>query len=265
MSPLAERSFLRDAVPASARALAAWSSRRASALADGLLPRCCALCSLPLSSPDARGLGWCAPCAASLPGASRLRCPVCALPTPMAGRAASESAPICPACLALPPPFDHTVALADYAPPLDRLILALKFHRAVALARPLGAGLAMRIDCPLDLLVPIPLSAPRLAERGFNQSLLICRAIAQKRAVRLDFGILLRSRHDPPQSLQPLHRREPNLRGAFTCTRALSGLRVGVVDDVMTSGATLAEAARVLKHAGATFVATIVAARTSGQ
>jgi predicted amidophosphoribosyltransferase len=69
-------------------------------------------------------------------------------------------------------------------------------------------------------------------------------------------------RHDPPQSLQPLRERAANLRGAFSCQRDLTGLRVALVDDVMTSGATLAEAARTARNAGAAFVATIVAART---
>ena len=244
--------------------LSGWPlARRAEAFVHGLLPRCCALCTLPLALASERRIGWCAHCAACLPGAGALRCPVCALPQ----GAAAPPGP-CAACRRDPPPFERTIALADYAPPLDRLILALKFGREVALARPLGAALAARIDCPLDLLVPVPLSAARLAERGFNQALLICRAAARAiegdagRPIPADPGALVRLRHGPPQSRQTLERRAGNLRGAFSCTRAMSGIRVGVIDDVMTSGATLAEAATALKNAGASFVATIVAART---
>ncbi len=242
-----------------ARILAALAERT-EALTHSLLPRCCALCTLPLEHPDERRAGWCAPCADSLPGGDARRCPICAIP--VATSAAPTMRPgSCPTCTRDPPPFARTIALADYAPPLDRLILAMKFGRVVALARPLGAALAERIDCPLDLLVPVPLSPARLAERGFNQAWLICREIARRRAMRAATP-LLRTRHDPPQSLQPLAQRAPNLRGAFACARDLSGLRVGIVDDVMTSGATLAEAARTLKSAGAAFVANIVAART---
>lgn len=262
--------------PSASRALALLR-RRGAGLAHLLLPRCCALCSLPLDDPAERRLGWCCHCAASLPGVGARRCPVCAQRDPgepaLSGAAIlamPDPGPPCPACRNAPPPYERTVALADYAPPLDRLILALKFGRAVALAGPLGAALAARIDFPLDLVLPIPLSAPRLAERGFNQAWLIARAIARARGGACqtgqspvhDAGVLVRSRHDPPQSLQALRERTANLRGAFRCERDLSGLRVALVDDVMTSGATLAEAARATRSAGAAFVATIVAART---
>ncbi len=251
--------------------------QRGASLVHGLLPRCCALCSLPLAEPADRHSGWCGPCAASLPGVDAPRCPVCAqrttawpLPPGEPGATTPGPARPCPACRDAPPPFERTIALADYAPPLDRLVLALKFGHAVALARPLGVALAARIDFPVDLLLPIPLSAPRLAERGFNQAWLIARAIARAHAcdssagkdLRHDAGVLARVRHDPPQALQALRARAANLRGAFSCQRDLAGLRVAIVDDVMTSGATLAEAARAVRNAGASFVATIVAART---
>ena len=265
-----------EAPPAS-RALALLR-RRGASLAHHLLPRCCALCSLPLDDPAERRLGWCGPCAASLPGVDAERCPVCAQRDPagalLPGASSMLAVPApglpCQACRNAPPPYERTVALADYAPPLDRLILALKFGHAVSLAGPLGAALAARIDFPLDLVLPIPLSAQRLAERGFNQAWLITRAIAGARGGAAtrgktpahDAGVLTRVRHDPPQSLQPLRERAANLRGAFSCQRDLTGLRVALVDDVMTSGATLAEAARTARNAGAEFVATIVAART---
>lgn len=249
--------------------------RRGASLAHGLLPRCCALCSLPLDSPAERRLGWCHHCAASLPGADAARCPICAErvtngPLPPGAALAPAPEPPCRACRNSPPPFERTVALADYAPPLDRMILALKFGHAVALAGPLGTALAARIDFPLDLVLPVPLSAPRLAERGFNQAWLIARALvaARRDAVppgkwpTADARVLSRPRHDPPQSLQPLRTRAANLRDAFSCQRNLAGLRVAIVDDVMTSGATLAAAAAAARSAGAAFVANIVAART---
>ena len=252
--------------------------RYAGNLVHQLLPRCCALCSLPLAGIAERRAGWCEQCALALPGISAARCPVCAerqpadLDSRLAPLAAVPAGGIVPCvrCRAEPPPFERTIALADYAPPLDRLILALKFGHGVALARPLGTALAARIDFETDLLVPVPLSRARLAERGFNQSWLIARALAaglagkanRARGPKCDARVLIRLRHDPPQSLQSLRERAANLRGAFACRHDLAGLRVAIVDDVMTSGATLAEAARTLRSAGAAFVANIVAART---
>jgi ComF family protein len=190
--------------------------------------------------------------------APRARCLGCAIPLP-------GHATLCGACLHRPPNFDATLALADYAAPVDGLILALKFGRRLELAPVLGALLATclaRIEAPASLLVPVPLAFERMAERGFNQSAEIGRAVAHKHRITLDLRLVLRIRHAPAQASLQLEARQRNVRGAFAVRRRLRGEHVVVIDDVMTTGSTLDEVARVLKSAGAARVTNCVIART---
>jgi predicted amidophosphoribosyltransferase len=106
------------------------------------------------------------------------------------------------------------------------------------------------------------LSAQRLRERGFNQSLEIARTLAMRLHVPLAAAACQRIRHTPPQAALPLDQRRANIRGAFVCEAELEGARVVIVDDVMTSGATLNELTRVLLRAGAAEVRGWVVART---
>lgn len=190
------------------------------------------------------------------------RCPRCA------ARAALGGASACGRCLRDPPAYDSTLALADYAPPLDALIVRLKFgHRldlAHALGTLLGRALAAQAD-PFDLLLPVPLAFERQRERGFNQALEIARVAAHACGCPLAQP-LARVRHQPPQEGLPLDERRRNVRGAFALTRdgeaQVRGRRLLVIDDVMTSGSTLDEVARVLKRAGAAAVGNAVIART---
>ena len=237
--------------------------RRLGRWLDHLAPRGCATCGRALS-PGAFP-GFCRGCLADLPGARRPRCARCGQPT-------DRPAPACTACAGAPPgppPVDATLAAADYAPPLDRVVTALKFGRQLALARPLGELLAARWlgalpAVPLDGLVPVPLADRRLAQRGFNQSLEMARAMSASlpRPLPVLPDRLRRVRETPSQASLGLAERRANLRGCFACDARLDGLRIGLVDDVMTSGSTLAEAARVLRAAGAASVVAIVVART---
>jgi len=181
-------------------------------------------------------------------------CPRCAMP--------SLDKAVCGACLAHPPHFDATVAPWRYDYPVDRLVLALKFQRRLALAPVLARALEQLWHAGADVIVPMPLHRKRLAERGFNQSVEIARSLARSVGVPLALDILVRSRHTAPQSELPHAERRVNVRGAFSCCREIDGLSVALVDDVMTTGATLDEAARTLKHAGAARVENWVAART---
>lgn len=181
-------------------------------------------------------------------------CPRCAMP--------SRDKAICGACLAHPPHFDGTVAPWRYDYPVDRLVLALKFQRRLALAPVLARALEQLWHAGADVIVPMPLHRKRLAERGFNQSAEIARSLARSVGVPLALDILVRSRHTAPQSDLRYAERRVNVRGAFSCSREIDGLSVALVDDVMTTGATLDEAARTLKRAGAARVENWVAART---
>jgi ComF family protein len=199
----------------------------------------------------------CAACDADLPrlardGERRL-CPRCAL--------ASPGGALCGRCLAEPPRYDATVAAVAYAFPADTLIHALKFRGELALAPLLAGMLSRHIEAheKIDLMVPVPLSARRLRERGYNQSAEIARGLGAR--APLELFACERSRDTAAQTELPWSERRRNVRGAFRCTRGLSGT-VAVVDDVMTTGATLDEMAGALKAAGATRVVNWVVART---
>jgi len=191
----------------------------------------------------------CGDCDAELPRLTQPLCPRCAL--------ASPRGETCGRCLADPPPYDATVAALAYEFPADALIHALKFRGELALAPFLGSLLAQKVE-DVDCIVPVPLSSERLRERGYNQSVEIARAIG--RPIELD--VCVRTRHTAAQIELPLADRGRNVRGAFLCARALDGRSVAVVDDVMTTGATLGEIAATLKAAGAARVTNWVVART---
>jgi ComF family protein len=199
---------------------------------------------------QARGL-LCAACLAELPRLPEALCPRCALPAP--------SGALCGRCLAEPPQYDATVAVLAYDFPADVLVHALKFRGELSLAPLLAGLLKERIDSqPMHLLVPVPLSAERLRRRGYNQALEIARYLPGQ----VDFSCCVRTRDAAPQMELPWAERQRNVRAAFRCTRPLAGQTVAVVDDVMTTGATLDELARTLKRAGAARVVNWVVART---
>lgn len=219
-----------------------------SACLDVLLPRSCLLCG-----ERARSV-LCDGCAADLPRLSGPLCPVCA--TPLAA-----PAPACGSCLKAPPAFDATLAPLRYAYPVDGLIRSLKYRCRLASADFFVQAMLAATQPPGTLIVPVPLSAGRLRERGFNQALEIARPLARALNLPLDATSLVRQRETLPQSSLPWRARQGNVRHAFACTRDLTGTSVVVVDDVMTSGATLDAVARTLKDHGAARVVNWVATR----
>ena len=173
---------------------------------------------------------------------------------------------ICGTCLRQPPQFDMTVAAWRYAYPVDRLVQALKFHGRLALASFFADALASLVE-GADVVIPMPLHPARLTERGFNQAAEIARHLTGKLGTgkpwtRLALQGASRIRRTLPQADLPVDERLRNVRGAFACALDLTGARVAVVDDVMTTGATLGELAKVLKRAGAARVENWVVART---
>ena len=173
----------------------------------------------------------------------------------------------CGACLRQPPALDACVAAVSYAFPWSRLVVAFKFQAAPGWAAPLAQVLrsAPWVEPALeaaDLVLPMPLSAQRLRERGYNQSWLLARQLAPHKA---DAGLLLRVRDTLPQSSLSRAERVRNLRHAFLVeplrAAEVAGRRVVVVDDVMTSGASLQASAQALRGAGAHHVTGLVFAR----
>ena len=195
----------------------------------------------------------CPPCTGSLPVLGDA-CPICALPT--------WNAQVCGQCQAKAPNFDRTVAAWPYDYPIDRLIHSLKFRHHLELAWWFAEALVAKLSLPNPTVVAMPLHHSRLAERGFNQALEIARLIATRAGGKLLPFAVERHRKTRLQSELPLADRGGNVRGAFRSRQSFAGETVVVVDDVMTSGATLNELARTLKQAGAKQVVNIVAART---
>lgn len=176
-------------------------------------------------------------------------------------------ADICGACLRAPPPFERCHCIADYAFPWDGLIAAFKFHDQVELAAPLAArlvgALADAAAWP-DLVVPVPLAPERLAERGYNQAWELARRVAASLGKPANPHALARLLDGPAQAALGRRERARNLRGAFVVNApaTITGRRVALVDDVLTTGATAAEASRALRRAGASAVHLWVLART---
>lgn len=250
------------------RALPPGLTFRPGALA---VPSQCAVC-----------LSWpadavCAPCIARF-AAPTLRCERCALGLPddlSFGLRAGP--PLCGPCAVSPPPLDITRAALPYAYPWSTLIAAYKFRDqhgwadffAGLLLRSAGVRELLADLSPDDWLLPIPLSAERLETRGFNQAWLLARALAKRShtPAQIDARLLLRVRHTRPQSQLKREARLANVKGAFVVEPlrqpALDGRRVVLVDDVMTSGASLFTAAQALRDAGASHVSAVVLARTA--
>jgi ComF family protein len=149
-----------------------------------------------------------------------------------------------------------------YKFPCDGLVQALKYRARLALAGFFARSLSSLPLPEVDLIVPMPLHPKRLAERGFNQALEIARGVARHLGRPIEPRGVLRVKDTPPQTELPYEERAKNVRGAFLCKLDLSGASVAVLDDVMTTGATLNELARALKRAGATRVENFVIART---
>lgn len=223
-------------------------------IVQSLIAQPCVLCAARVTA----GL-LCPGCHADLPQLPDARCPQCALPSP--------GGLICGACLKKPPAFEHTEAVYRYAFPLDALIHQFKYAGAQALAdlfaTALGEHLSNRSPGrPLpDLIVPMPLHPARLRERGYNQALEIARRLGQRLNLPTQLACT-RQRDTPPQAGLDLKARKRNLRGAFTCNENLAGKRIALLDDVMTSGSSLDELARIARSTGAIAVEAWVVART---
>lgn len=221
---------------------------------QALLPSTCLCCE----APGCGNVDICAGCFRDLPR-NEHSCATCALPVPAGQRE-------CGRCQGAPPPFRHLVAPWRYAEPVDGLIQALKFRGQLPAGRLLGTLLARELAhrrATADVIVPLPLHRRRLRERGFNQAAEIARCLPQSLGIPVRYDILRRAGGTVRQSQLGRRQRVANIRGAFAATDAAGGLHIALVDDVVTTGSTIEEAARTLLRAGATTVEVWAIARAT--
>lgn len=201
-----------------------------------------------------RKVAICKDCWQDLPWQHNNCCPQCGL---------TSLGEVCGKCLSDPPFFDYTRALFSYAYPVDALLQAYKYQHQLHLGQTF-AQLSLQQFHPngIDFILPMPMHPLRLQERGFNQSLELAKGIANYWQLPLALSHCQRVKNTPPQASLPLKDRVRNIKGAFSCDDGFRGKHVAIVDDVMTSGASLNELAKTLKQAGANKVSCWVIART---
>lgn len=205
-----------------------------------LLPIPCFLCG-DFSQHDA----LCKSCCADLPWLSQC-CQRCALPLPVDG--------VCGSCLSQPPPQDKTFALFRYESPINHCIAAFKFQQQLVFIRQFAALLAsrqqQRQESLPQLLIPIPLHPSRLKQRGYNQSAQLADALSKRLSIPVNKTSLIRQRNTQPQSGLRGSQRRHNLKQAFALPKPLPYNHVALIDDVYTTGHTVAEASRCLQQSG---------------
>ncbi|MBI2217098.1 MAG: ComF family protein [Candidatus Rokubacteria bacterium] len=232
---------------------------------DLVFPALCPVCSAALGA--GRRDPLCGACWRAIERVRAPLCELCGLPFPGFGTPADEGTLVgrCQACATAPPPFAWARAGGIYAGALRDAIHAFKFGGKQPLARPL-AGLVLEqarawLSAGVAALVPVPLAPARERERGFNQALLLAERLGAEAGVAVRPRWLRRTRPTAPQADLTAVERSRNVRGAFAATPAVRGLEVVLVDDVFTTGATVAECVRALRAAGARRVGVLTVAR----
>lgn len=207
-----------------------------------LFPARCVLCG----GPGRQGIDLCPACETELPRIDPA-CPACGMPLTESGHL------LCGQCLHSPPPYQRTISPFYYGPPLVQLITRFKFNHRLMMARVFASLLARRIDTGKhrpECIIPVPLHPRRLRERGYNQSLEIARLLGKALGIPVDYRLCRRSRYTAPQSGLAAGERKRNVKNAFGLSSACQYKHVAILDDVITTGHTVSELARVLRNNG---------------
>jgi len=210
-----------------------------------IFPRYCLLCKKSEINEDL----LCKICTQELPYLRVHHCQICAIPLK------NTAVDYCGSCLEKPPAFDHTIALFEYKEPVNHFITQLKFNQQLVYGELLARLLADKIkalssDELPECLIPVPLHTHRLRERGYNQALCIARSLAKQLHIPLNYNDCLRFKATEAQSGLKVQARKNNVRNAFRLNRKIPFESVAIIDDVMTTGQTAHEFARLLKKNG---------------
>ncbi len=225
-----------------------------SNLVNALFKQKCLLCDANIDALQPNIHEACMACLNDLPWHPKTSCPQCGL---------SSSGQLCGSCISSPPDFDATHAVFLYDFPIDAMMQRYKYGNMLSLCAFFGALLSEKVDMEtVDLIIPMPMHPARIKERGFNQALEIAKVLVKNYKGKLDYKSAIRQKLTPPQTSLPLKERVKNIKEAFAVNADLAGKRIAIVDDVMTTGASLNELAKILKKAGASHVECWVIART---
>jgi len=242
-----------------------WIAEISDALVSVFFPSGCRICERLLTS--ASRVPLCEECLSSFPRLASMMCDVCGRPMPGLSPE-PEQLLLCPACQDRTYAFDRARSFALYEEAVVRAILLLKFEQI----EPLGAWFAERLAelvsgegdrLAADAVVPVPLHRERERERGYNQAALLSKPLAKRLRLPHKAVLLTRTRARPDKQVLSLEERWESVRGAFATRPGsrVDNLRVLLVDDVLTTGATLDACARTLREAGAKSVIGLTAAR----
>jgi ComF family protein len=219
-----------------------------SYLSQWIYPPRCLLCGHPGQKQGHAAIDLCGFCHDQLPF-NQSACVSCALPLPQDATPGS----VCGRCLKKPPAFDVSLSLYRYEQPAVWLIQQLKFNDRLTHARLLGGMLAEKISTCDELpecIIPVPLFNKRLRQRGFNQSVELAKPVAKQTGLPLELSMIERTRATESQTGLDAKQRRNNIKGAFRVCGHIPYEYVAIVDDVVTTGSTVSELARVLKSAG---------------
>ncbi len=219
-----------------------------SYLVQRVYPPRCLLCGHTGQKQGYVAVDLCTHCQQRLP-LNEAACLSCALPLPKD----VSSGTICGRCLKKPPAFDISLSLFRYEQPIVWLIQQLKFNDRLAHARLLGGMLAQKTllyDRLPQCIIPVPLFSRRLRQRGFNQSVELAKPVAKLTGLPLELDLLERVKQTESQTALDAKKRRKNIKGAFRVVKDIPYQHVAIIDDVVTTGSTVNEIARVLKRAG---------------
>jgi ComF family protein len=164
----------------------------------------------------------------------------------------------CGRCISSPQPYDECFCPYQFESPISEQIRDFKYHERPELAKPLAQVLAREISANQlelpDLLVPVPMHLSRLRSRGYNQSARLAQELGKILSIEADYNLLIKTHNTTPQAKLGLNQRSINLKGSFTVKHSVQARKVAIVDDVVTTGATAAEIAKILKRNGVEYV-----------